>query len=122
KIQNTDHGCMFSYLATSIHNNYIKNLINIIKIQDFKSYSELTEKELYYLDALTATNDQYLNVDYDFLEKFLTKPEFIIIKMIFYEGFTVTETANANGITRQAVNQMKNRALNKLKTILLDKR
>jgi len=41
--------------------------------------------------------------------------------MLFYEGYTVAETAGAIGITRQAVNQMKNRALKKLKNIFVDK-
>jgi DNA-directed RNA polymerase specialized sigma subunit len=61
-------------------------------------------------------------MDLDLLRRILTNPEFITIKMIFYKGYTVAETANALGITRQAVNQMKNRALKKLKIIFMDKR
>jgi len=121
KIQNKDDGCMISYLTTSIHNSYIKKLIKIKQMRNFTIYSDLTEKELYYIDSLTSTNDTYINTDFDLLKKILTNPEFIIIKMIFYEGYSVTETANANGITRQAVNQMKNRALKKLKITFVDK-
>lgn len=121
KIQNKDDGCIISYLTRSIHNSYIKKLIKIKQMRNFTIYSDLTEKELYYIDSLTSTNDTYINTDFDLLKKFLTNPEFIIIKMIFYEGYSVAETANANGITRQAVNQMKNRALKKLKIIFMDK-
>ncbi len=122
KIQNKDDGCMISYLTTSIHNSYIKKLIKIKQMRNFISYSNLTEKELYYIDSITATNDTYINMDLDLLRRILTNPEFITIKMIFYKGYTVAETANALGITRQAVNQMKNRALKKLKIIFMDKR
>ncbi|MGB8455993.1 MAG: sigma-70 family RNA polymerase sigma factor [Anaerocolumna sp.] len=121
KIQNKEDGCIISYLTTSIHNSYIKKLIKIKQMLNFTIYSDLTEKELYYIDSITATNDTYINTDFDLLRKILTNPEFIIIKKIFYDGYSVTETANAIGITRQAVNQMKNRALKKLKKIFVDK-
>lgn len=121
KIQNKDDGCIISYLTTSIHSSYIKKLIKIKQLRNYTIYSELTEKELYYIDSLTATNDTYINTDFDLLKKVLTNPEFTIIKMIFYKGYSVTETAIAIGITRQAVNQMKNRALKKLKIIFTDK-
>ncbi len=41
--------------------------------------------------------------------------------MIYYSGYTVAETAYVIGISRQAVNQIKKRALRKLKTIFSDK-
>lgn len=121
RMQNKDEGCMISYVITSIHSSYIKKLIKIKQMKNFIIYSDLTEKELHYIDGLTATNDTYISTDFDLLKKILTNPEFIIIKMIFYEGYSVTETANINGITRQAVNQMKNRALKKLKLVFTDK-
>lgn len=119
RIKNKEEGSMISYLSTSIHSSYIKKLIKVKQMRNFIVYSDLTEKELHYIDALTATNDIYIGIDYDIMRKLLTNQEFIIIKMIFYEGYSVTETANANGITRQAINQMKNRALKKLKDRIL---
>lgn len=41
--------------------------------------------------------------------------------MIYFTGYTVTEIANFEGTSRQAVNQMKNRALKKLRNTFLDK-
>lgn len=121
KIKNKDDGCIISYLTTSIHNSYVKKLIKMKQLRNFIIYSDLSEKELYYIDSLTATNDSYRNTDLDLLKKILTNPEFLIIKMIFYAGYSVSETANAIGITRQAVNQMKNRALKKIKKVYADK-
>ncbi len=121
KIQNKNDGCLVAYLTTSIHNSYIKKLIRVKQLQNYTTYSELSENELYYIDSLTATTDTYVNTDYDLLRELLTNQEFTIIKMLYYDGYTVTETADAIGITRQAINQMKNRALKKLKNIFVDK-
>ncbi|MDF2871088.1 MAG: DNA-directed polymerase [Anaerocolumna sp.] len=121
KIQNKNDGCMVAYLTTSIHNSYIKKLIKVKQLRNFTTYSELSENELHYIDSLTATKDTYVNTDYDLLRKLLTNQEFNIIKMLYYDGYTVTETALAISVTRQAVNQMKNRALKKLKNIFMDK-
>lgn len=121
-LQSRDEGCLISYLTTSIHSSYIKNLIKLKRSHNQTIYSDLSENELYYIDTLTATNDTYINLEFDLLKKFLTYPEYLVIKMTFYEGYSVTETANFNGITRQAVNQMKNRALKKLKLLYMDKR
>lgn len=121
KLQNKNDGCLVAYLTTSIHNSYIKKLIRVKQLRNFTIYSELSENELYYIDSLTATMDTYINTDYDLLRELLTNQEFNVIKMLFYEGYTVAETAGAIGITRQAVNQMKNRALKKLKNIFVDK-
>jgi RNA polymerase sigma factor (sigma-70 family) len=105
KMQTKDDGCIISYLTTSIHNSYIKKLIKLKQMRNFTIYSDLTEKELYYIELLTATNDTHINTDLDLLRKLLTNAEFAIIKMVFYDGYSVTETGNALGITRQAVNQ-----------------
>lgn len=118
KIRNTEDGCLVSYITNSIHNSYIKKLIKIKHLKNFTMYSDLSESELYYIDSITATNDIYENTDIDTLKKFLTNPEFITIKMIFYEGYSVIEIASFLGISRQAVNQMKNRALKKLKIMV----
>lgn len=121
KIQNKNDGCMVAYLTTSVHNSYIKRLIRLKQLRNFTTYSELSENELHYIDSLTATKDTYENTDYDLLRELLTNQEFKLIKLLYYDGYTVAETAVAIGITRQAVNQMKNRALKKLKNIFMDK-
>jgi RNA polymerase sigma factor (sigma-70 family) len=117
KIRNKEDGCIFSYLTVCIHSCYVKRLIKIKQMRNIITYSDLTEKELHYIDTLTSTNDTYIKIDLELLRKVLTYQEYMIIKMIFYEGYSVAETANVNGITRQAINQMKNRALKKLKIV-----
>lgn len=46
--------------------------------------------------------------------KILSSSELSIIAMIYLEGYSAAEIARAKGITRQAVNQIKRRALKKL--------
>jgi RNA polymerase sigma factor (sigma-70 family) len=48
------------------------------------------------------------------IDQVLTKLELSIVKMIYISGYTVKEIAGIYGISRQAVNQTKKRALQTL--------
>lgn len=54
------------------------------------------------------------------MKKILTVREFYIIKRIYYDMYSVAEIARILGVSRQAVNQMKNRAHEKIKHVLVD--
>ncbi len=77
-------------------------------------YSALNDSELYYAEAASATPDSYFELEMTGIDQVLTKLELSIIKMVYMKGYTVTETAHIYGISRQAVNQTKKRALQKL--------
>ena len=77
-------------------------------------YSALSDGELYYAEATSATADPHFKLEMTGIDQVLTELELSIIKMIYLLGYTVTETANIYGISRQAVNQTKKRALQKL--------
>lgn len=121
RIYNKEEGGIISYICASMHNSYVKRLIEIKKLRIILLYSDLSDSELYYIESLTSTNDTYPKIQYDVLKKHLTSSEFNIIKMLYYLDYSATETANICGISRQAVNQTKNRALKKLKRVYLDK-
>ncbi|PXV86254.1 RNA polymerase sigma factor (sigma-70 family) [Lachnotalea glycerini] len=104
-----------SYICTSIHSSYVKRLNEIIRLQNLFIYSNLSESEQYYIESLSATNDSHFKLYMESLQDFLTAPEISIIELVYYYGFSVNDIANFYGISRQAVNQMKNRALRKLK-------
>ena len=86
----------------------------IKRLQIMFTYNDLDDAELYYIEVKSSTYDTYSNLDFELLQKSLTKPEFTVIRMIYYIGYTVAETATYCGVSRQAVNQMRNRALKKL--------
>ena len=55
----------------------------------------------------------------DTLRKVLTEREFIYIKLIVIEGYTAESVSKRFGVTKQSVNQCKNRGLAKLKKIYI---
>lgn len=120
-IHNQSDGGAVSYICTSVHSSYVKRLIEVKRLQNLLLYSDLNDKELYYVESISSTNDVYQDYELSFIKKILTKQELAVISMIYYTGYTVTEIANYYGTSRQSVNQMKNRALKKLRTSFSDK-
>lgn len=112
-------GSMVSYICTSIHSSYVKRLGKIKKLQICIDYSELSEGEQYYIESLSATNDSHFDFYVESLGEFLTVPELSVIKLVFYYGLSVNDIAKFYCISRQAVNQTKNRALKKLKKFFM---
>ncbi len=124
KLDSVYHKCeggLVSYISKSIQSSYIKKLAALKKLRNFIPESNFAEEELYSLEAVSAVNDIYFEYEFPGIERVLTKPETDVIKMIYLMEYSVCETAQELGTSRQAVNQMKNRALKKLKTQFLDK-
>ncbi len=120
-IHDKSEGKMVSYIYKSINSSFIKRLMALKRLHSCILYSELSENQLYYVSVLSATNDEYFMHELPGISLFLTKTEYLIVKMIYCSGYTVVETAFVFGISRQAVNQMKKRALRKLETVFSDK-
>ncbi|HCF71102.1 MAG TPA: sigma-70 family RNA polymerase sigma factor [Syntrophomonas sp.] len=114
RMRGLSEGILISYIGTSIRSSYIKRLIDLKKLRSFVPYSALSDGELYYAEATSATADPHFKLEMTGIDQVLTELELSIIKMIYLLGYTVTETANIYGISRQAVNQTKKRALQKL--------
>ncbi|HVJ49840.1 sigma-70 family RNA polymerase sigma factor [Desulfitobacterium sp.] len=114
RMRDTTEGILVSYIYTSIRSSYIKRLIALKKLHNIISYSAISDSELYYTEAASATSDTYFELELAGIDYVLTESEFNIVKMIYLLGYTVTETASIYGISRQAVNQTKKRALQKL--------
>lgn len=115
RMRDPNEGILVSYICTSIRSSYIKRLISLKRLHNFVPYSALNDSELYYAEAASATSDPYFQLEMTGIDYVLTESELSIIKMIYLLGHTVTETAGFYGISRQAVNQTKKRALQKLK-------
>lgn len=101
---------LVSYLHKTIKNEYIR----LSKAKTKYSFSELN------LDIIT--DSQELEIDYfsELFDKYLTKKESDILTLLFKKGYTVTEVSKLIDISRQAVNQCKNRSLIKLRKNLID--
>ena len=111
---------ILKYIQTTIYHHYIAlskhyNKINI-------SESSYDNEIIYNLsDAIEVTNDNHMDkILLEIIESNLTKKEFKCVYFIIFKGYTAVEVSNMLGITKQAVNQCKKRALEKLKKIYQD--
>ena len=111
-IENVNDGALVNYIAKSIKRAKPMSLSNIKETVGFGDLSPAEARETQLRTSNFDTYDRLLLLD---LEKLLTPKEFIVIKWIFFDGQTVKEIAMKAGITRQSVNQIKLRALKKLK-------
>ena len=104
---------IIGYIAKSIRNEYIKLSKKRDKIR-------LNEMELS-LDIEISHED--CKTEFEILDmfKFLTKKEAYIMKLLYVYYLSVSEVADYMKISRQAVNQSKNRALKKIKELYLYK-
>lgn len=114
-------GSFISYIHKSIYDSYIKRSVNLKKLNNIVLYSDLSDNQLFYIETVSATSDIYFEHELPVLQKVMTKSELEVINMLYLRGYTVTETACDLGVTRQAVNQMKKRALKKLQILYVDK-
>jgi RNA polymerase sigma factor (sigma-70 family) len=120
-LHDKSEGSLVSYICTSVRSSYIRRSIAINKLHNLMPYSDLNDNELYCIEAASAVSDTYFKYELPGVDQVLTKSESSIIKMIYLSGYTIKETACIFGITRQAVNQMKKRALKKLENLYSDK-
>ncbi|MDE5907130.1 MAG: sigma-70 family RNA polymerase sigma factor [Lachnospiraceae bacterium] len=107
-----------SYINVSIQNFYKKTITKIIKSKKEIALSDLTNEQMYYVNVKTAIEDEtdlFMELG---LRKVLNDNECQIIYLIYVEGYTTSEIARLSNKSRQAVNQLKNRALKKIKKSL----
>jgi len=115
KMRNTEEGSIVTYICTSIHSSYIKRLKQLLMQKKVVPFAGLSESELYYVTGLISTEDFHNDFYFDLLKEYITPSEYTVIKMLYYYGYSISDIANYLKISRQAVNQMKIRSLEKLK-------
>lgn len=112
KLRNTSDGAMVQYLSQSIYHAYIKLLRQLIdnKVPTI-SASELTDSILYQ-NSILYENHYDL---FDILPALLAPQEADAFYQICILGYSAAELARRRGVTRQSVNQSKQRAILKLR-------
>lgn len=81
------------------------------------AFSELTNEQKYYIEAKTAKTDE-INIFIELgIDRLLNEEERMIIYLVYAKGYTIAEIARKEHKSRQTVNQLKRRTLNKLKKI-----
>lgn len=113
-LHSNEDSAIVIYLQKSIRSFYIKHLATIKKNQYLVCYSDLSESEVYKLESHLAIVDHYFENTLSEIRPILSRREWTIISLIFISGYSVKEIATFWGITKQATNQLKNRALKKI--------
>ena len=109
---NTSDGALVNYIVRSIKRVKLASPSGIHETVGLDDLPPVEVRKTQYRYSAYDTHDRLLLLD---LKDLLTSKEFMVIKWIFFEGLTVKEIAIKLGTTRQAVNQIKLRALRKLK-------
>lgn len=113
---NLSEASLVSYLIKSIRNSFIRLNIkakkNTIKTVPF---SDLSDQQKYYTESKQVIHNDFSDFYFEQLKSYISEKEWEIIELVYIKGYTVSEIANQRNISRQAVNQIKKRALRKLK-------
>ena len=119
QLKRTDNYTLLSYIKTCIHNCYIQKSKKYAEYTFYNRFiGEMSEESAFSIESQFSTLDTYQDFHARFYRLFLTQSECEIIFYLFYKQFTVSETAKAKKISRQAVNQLKLSALKKLRAKL----
>lgn len=113
---NRENPFVLAYIEKSIRNAFIRHSkIN----QQYRNrcvlLGDLNDKQKDLVEKLAVTYDRYSEIDTSQIKKQLTEREYSVIDFLYYRDRSVEETGRALGVSRQAVNQAKNKALGKLR-------
>lgn len=108
------NGTITLYIKQTVHNSYISYSKKHCKAR-YSFIDDLNGYDACRLEEASCTNDIYADLIKTDLNHILTPKEMCIICKIYVDGYSVSELAYEMGKTRQAINQAKNIALNKLR-------
>ena len=117
KMENLSDGVMINYFSTALRNQYIAISVGRCRIRDNEiAYDQDSFGEMLEGNPQTETGMED-SILIETMKTTLTEREKLCVQRIVLEGWTAEALASALGITKQAVNQCKKRALEKLKKI-----
>ena len=120
KLRSDNDGTLFNYIHFALQHHYIslskanQKIRDNEAIYDQETFVDMVEDKLEY-----SYTDTEWGITMDTLRKVLTKREFLCIRLIVLDGWTAEEVSKWIGVTKQAVNQCKKRALEKIKKIYI---
>ena len=117
KIGLENDGQIVNYINSSIRNETIR----LKRESHFNSYillDDLSKEQVFHLESRSST--QIGTALEEYFNNLLTPKEKYILFMIFEYGYSSSHIATIMGISRQAVNQAKKRAIQKIKQTMTD--
>lgn len=110
-------GYAVSYISKSVKNQYIA-LSKARNSRREDTLSDMSEKQMAFVEQIAATDDSVDISSFFPSENKLSERERIILQQFFVNEYSIEEISQQLNISRQAVNQAKNRALNKIRRAL----
>lgn len=110
-------GYAVNYISKSVKNQYIA-ISKARNVRREDTFSDMSEEQMVYVEQIAATDDIMDISSYFPSEDKLSEREKTILRDFFVYEFSIEEIAQKLNISRQAVNQAKNRALSKIRKAL----
>lgn len=114
-------GYAVNYISKSVKNQYIA-LSKARNSRREDTFSEMSEEQMVYVEQIAATDDRVDISSYFPSDNKLSEREKTILQLFFVDEYSIEEIAQQLSISRQAVNQAKNRALNKIRKALEERK
>lgn len=114
-------GYAVSYISKSVKNQYIA-LSRARNSRKEDTFSDMSEEQMVYVEQIAATDGRVDISSYFPSENRLSVREKAILQLFFVDEYSIEEIAQQLSISRQAVNQAKNRALNKIRKALEERK
>ncbi len=106
-----------AYIKVSVSNFYNKKIRKILVKKQEVTFSDLTQEQRYYIEFKMAKQDEGDVFTELGIDRMLNAKEKKIVYLVCVKGYTTAEIARICHKSRQTVNQLKKRSLNKLKNI-----
>jgi len=118
RMRETHDGAVVSYIRKCMSNFYKKKVQKAIRSKKEIVFSDLTEEQTYYVDAQLATmNEENIFIEFG-MNRLLNAKEEKVLYLIYVKGNSAADIAKEWHKSRQAVNQLKMRAIQKVMTAM----
>lgn len=107
-------GYYVSYISRSVKNQYIA-MSKRQKAHKEDLFSEISNEHMIYIEQLVATDNKVDISEYFPSEGRLSRREKLVLQLFFVDECSINEIAKYLKISRQAANQIKLRALGKVR-------
>jgi len=119
-MRDVSDGSLVKYFEKSVYNSYLKHTKErIVDGRYFLLIDDLSDSQRFFIQNETAVCDDYFEVEFNNSFSFLTLKEICVLKSIYIDGYSAADLATRLGVSRQNINQIKIKALHKVKEYLM---
>lgn len=117
KLRSQSDGALVNYISRAIRNHYINLSIDMQYVQNSEISSDPNITENSFEEEPSCFDYIEHTMTIDLIKSLLTEREFMCVKLIVIDGWTADMVSKKLGVSKQAINQCKLRALKKVKEL-----